>query len=183
MPPGQGTHGFHYDSGSLVLDFINTFDRSLRTSPHLLQWWLVEADLAPFPGPGISTEDLKAISAFADALANLAMASASHMPFNQADLDCLNAWANECPIAPLLALNGFDWEPATFHASLAVVAIEGVELFGRSTRNQIRKCSNENCSSLFLDRSKTGRRRWCSMAGCGNYAKVAAFNKRKKAIG
>ena len=42
----------------------------------------------------------------------------------------------------------------------------------------IRKCGNPACVLFFQD--KTGRRRWCSMAVCGNRAKVAAFASRHK---
>jgi predicted RNA-binding Zn ribbon-like protein len=42
----------------------------------------------------------------------------------------------------------------------------------------VRKCGNPACVLFFQD--KTGRRRWCSMAVCGNRAKVAAFASRNK---
>ena len=32
----------------------------------------------------------------------------------------------------------------------------------------VRKCTNPACVYLFLDISKSGRRRWCDMATCGN---------------
>jgi len=42
----------------------------------------------------------------------------------------------------------------------------------------LRKCANPACPLLFYDDSRNGRRRWCSMAACGNRSKVAAFAKR-----
>jgi predicted RNA-binding Zn ribbon-like protein len=42
----------------------------------------------------------------------------------------------------------------------------------------IRKCANPECVLYFYDTSRTGRRRWCSMAACGNRAKVAAHMER-----
>jgi predicted RNA-binding Zn ribbon-like protein len=39
----------------------------------------------------------------------------------------------------------------------------------------------ERCRMLFLDRSRGRRRRWCSMAECGNRAKVAAHRERARA--
>ncbi|MGP6158771.1 MAG: CGNR zinc finger domain-containing protein [Vulcanimicrobiaceae bacterium] len=45
----------------------------------------------------------------------------------------------------------------------------------------VRKCANEGCSLFFYDTSRTGRRRWCSMAACGNRAKVAAHVQRRRA--
>ena len=45
----------------------------------------------------------------------------------------------------------------------------------------VRKCANDGCSLFFYDTSRTGRRRWCSMAACGNRAKVAAHVQRRRA--
>jgi predicted RNA-binding Zn ribbon-like protein len=43
----------------------------------------------------------------------------------------------------------------------------------------IRGCEGSNCTLLFLDRTKAHSRRWCSMAVCGNRAKVAAHRAKK----
>ena len=43
-------------------------------------------------------------------------------------------------------------------------------------RAQISRCGR--CSWFFLDPSPSRRRRWCSMAVCGNRAKVARFHGR-----
>ncbi|WP_222890166.1 ABATE domain-containing protein [Enterobacter sp. C2] len=43
----------------------------------------------------------------------------------------------------------------------------------------VRQCEAHNCILLFHDLSKSHRRRWCSMATCGNRTKVAAFRNRK----
>jgi predicted RNA-binding Zn ribbon-like protein len=43
---------------------------------------------------------------------------------------------------------------------------------------EIRKCANPRCVLYFRDRSRTRRRRWCSMAVCGNRMKVAAHVRR-----
>ncbi len=45
----------------------------------------------------------------------------------------------------------------------------------------VRQCAGEGCVRHFFDDSRTGRRRWCEMAICGNRAKVSAFTKRKRA--
>jgi predicted RNA-binding Zn ribbon-like protein len=44
----------------------------------------------------------------------------------------------------------------------------------------VRECEADDCILLFHDLSKSHRRRWCSMATCGNRMKVAAFRSRKK---
>ncbi|MDU1061447.1 MAG: ABATE domain-containing protein [Leclercia adecarboxylata] len=43
----------------------------------------------------------------------------------------------------------------------------------------VRQCEAHNCILLFHDLSKSHRRRWCSMATCGNRMKVAAYRNRK----
>lgn len=43
---------------------------------------------------------------------------------------------------------------------------------------RIRACEGSACTILFLDRTKAHARRWCSMAVCGNRAKVAAYRAR-----
>lgn len=42
----------------------------------------------------------------------------------------------------------------------------------------IRKCANAACGLYFRDASQAQARRWCSMAVCGNRAKVAAHARR-----
>ncbi len=44
----------------------------------------------------------------------------------------------------------------------------------------VRQCEGPDCILLFHDLTKSHRRRWCSMATCGNRMKVAAFRSRKK---
>lgn len=45
----------------------------------------------------------------------------------------------------------------------------------------VRQCEAHDCTLMFHDRTKSHRRRWCSMAVCGNRMKVAAFRSRNKA--
>ena len=61
---------------------------------------------------------------------------------------------------------------------LAAIARSGAELIAERVSRVVQKCSNPNCQLLFYDDSRTHRRRWCSMALCGNRSKVAAFAKR-----
>ena len=46
---------------------------------------------------------------------------------------------------------------------------------------RVRICANDGCRWRFIDRSPTGRRRWCDMSTCGNRAKVAAHRERRRA--
>jgi predicted RNA-binding Zn ribbon-like protein len=42
----------------------------------------------------------------------------------------------------------------------------------------VKACEGERCTLLFADHTRGHARRWCSMALCGNRAKVAAHRKR-----
>lgn len=46
----------------------------------------------------------------------------------------------------------------------------------------VKACEGVNCTLLFADHTRGHARRWCSMALCGNRAKVAAHRKRIKAL-
>lgn len=64
---------------------------------------------------------------------------------------------------------------------LEPVATALVQLLVQGDVRQIRQCEAHDCTLRFLDVTKSGRRRWCSMAVCGNRMKVAAFRARKDA--
>jgi len=61
---------------------------------------------------------------------------------------------------------------------LAPLAHSAAKLFTDADRNRVRKCGE--CVLHFLDTSKKGTRRWCSMQLCGNRLKVAAYARRQR---
>jgi predicted RNA-binding Zn ribbon-like protein len=61
---------------------------------------------------------------------------------------------------------------------LAAIARSGAELIAEGGKLNLKRCANPECPILFYDDSRTHRRRWCSMALCGNRSKVAAFARR-----
>jgi predicted RNA-binding Zn ribbon-like protein len=67
--------------------------------------------------------------------------------------------------------------PAHFLAPLAESA---ADLLANGDFDLIRKCEDETCILWFYDRTKSHRRRWCSMAVCGNRNKVKAFRQRQQ---
>lgn len=68
--------------------------------------------------------------------------------------------------------SGLDWLLAALARSAAELLVEGPQV-------PIRRCANPLCRLFFYDNSRTHRRRWCSMARCGNRHKVAAFLRRR----
>ena len=66
--------------------------------------------------------------------------------------------------------------------ALGTIALDAARMLGTpDERERVRICGSETCSARFYDRSPAGRRRWCSMARCGNVEK--ARRHRAKASG
>jgi predicted RNA-binding Zn ribbon-like protein len=65
-------------------------------------------------------------------------------------------------------------------AALVPVACSAAELLQEGPGAPVRKCAGPECVLYFYDVSRTGKRRWCSMAVCGNRTKVAAHAARRK---
>lgn len=60
-------------------------------------------------------------------------------------------------------------------AVLGPILLSAAELLVAGQYPKVRQCEGESCGWVFLDRSQAGRRRWRSMADCGNRAKVRNF--------
>ena len=52
------------------------------------------------------------------------------------------------------------------------VAFSALELLTSKRLARVKACPDQTCGWLFLDESPNGRRRWCSMATCGNREKA-----------
>lgn len=70
------------------------------------------------------------------------------------------------------------WAPLELTAtSMAdVVTFAAESLLSGEEAGRIRACPGDDCGWLFLNSS--GRRRWCSMASCGNRAKARSYAER-----
>ena len=55
---------------------------------------------------------------------------------------------------------------------LSPVLWSAADLLAGARLARVRQCDNPECRWVFLDDSKSGNRRWCSMASCGNRAKA-----------
>ena len=62
---------------------------------------------------------------------------------------------------------------------LSGLAYEGAKLLASPQAAHVKRCSNPNCVLLFLDTSRTRKRRWCSMEICGNRAKAAKHYRKQ----
>jgi len=62
---------------------------------------------------------------------------------------------------------------------LAPIAEAAADLLCYGNLAYLKKCEGADCVLYFYDTTKNHSRRWCSMAACGNRAKVAAFYQRQ----
>lgn len=96
------------------------------------------------------------------------------------DLAVLNDAAAHPPLTPRLTADGtWAWGPGgTGTGLLSTVARDAVDLFTGTYAHRIRVCGAHDCRLLFVDTSRPGKRRWCSMERCGNRHKVRAHRAR-----
>jgi predicted RNA-binding Zn ribbon-like protein len=110
-------------------------------------------------------------------------AAASGGAPNHTDLAALNRALAAAPARQTVLPGG--WEvglPAPSAAALlAPVLWSAADLLGGSQLARVRQCANPDCGWLFLDHSKGGNRRWCSMSACGNRAKAHRHYRRQRA--
>jgi predicted RNA-binding Zn ribbon-like protein len=73
------------------------------------------------------------------------------------------------------------FKPQSPEDLFAPLAHAAAMLFADTNRDRVRKC--DQCVLHFVDTSKKGTRRWCSMQLCGNRLKVAAYAARQRSAG
>jgi predicted RNA-binding Zn ribbon-like protein len=92
------------------------------------------------------------------------------------DVAVVNEWAARGTPVPALTIRTGKVsrnDPATpASAVLAAVARDGIDLLTGPDAALIRECEDTVCTLLFIDTSRSHRRRWCSMNSCGARAKM-----------
>ena len=83
---------------------------------------------------------------------------------------------------------GFGWvwaeDGVALERPLWPVAISAAELLTSGDLERVKECpGSDGCGWLFFDSSKNGRRRWCSMEGCGSRDKMRRLYARKRTGG
>ncbi|HEX3722871.1 MAG TPA: ABATE domain-containing protein [Nitrolancea sp.] len=82
------------------------------------------------------------------------------------------------------AERGFTWdwadEGGTLDRMLWPVARSAAELLSSAQLYRARQCADARCGWLFLDMSRNGSRRWCSMEECGNRNKARNYYRRQQ---
>lgn len=129
--------------------------------------------------PTLRPDDRADVTRLREALARAFAAVAGGVLLDERDAATLNSHAADEPPVLRVGRDGSASRVATdpVAASLAAIARDAIETIARDGAG-LRICSAADCARVFLDRSHGRRRRWCSMRGCGNRAKVSAFRRR-----
>jgi aromatic-L-amino-acid decarboxylase len=173
---------FSFDSGSVALDLAYTGGPGryavfeVLHSPADLVRWLADGDL----GVAVPTPDADTFDRIRDlrpVILRLATAAATGGTPADDDIRVLNGWAAAPALVPQLENGAVRWAAPTAAAAAAAVARETIALV-TATDGRLRRCAADDCPLVFLDRSRTGARRWCSMQRCGNRHKVRQHRTR-----
>ena len=140
----------------------------------------------PVAGSSVDDETFAGARALREAIdsAVTAIVTSGRVP-DQA-VRCVNEWIAAEPGRPVLRMaDGLPLLSAprarTPRGALSLIAADAADLLGTGVRERLRICPGPGCGGRFLDDSPAGRRRWCSMAVCGNRSKAAAHRQAARA--
>jgi predicted RNA-binding Zn ribbon-like protein len=77
----------------------------------------------------------------------------------------------------------WDDSPDALDRMLWGVARSAAELLVSDEAGTVRECAAQTCGWLFVDRSRSRRRKWCDMAVCGNREKAKRHYHRRRRRG
>jgi predicted RNA-binding Zn ribbon-like protein len=130
---------------------------------------------------------VEAIRALREMLRKEVLAWEKWTAVHRSTIDEINRLMAEHPMFSRLKKNGNElsaevyFKPQRPEDLLAPLAYNAAILFASAKRDRVRKCNQ--CVLHFVDTSKKGTRRWCSMQLCGNRLKVAAYAARQRSAG
>jgi predicted RNA-binding Zn ribbon-like protein len=136
--------------------------------------------------PSRDVEALRVLLRVRETIYRIFSANARGKEPARADLDALReAHADAVQHAVMVAsADGFTWswkgtDPWRRVARPLTALAMGLLL--SSSQARVKQCAREGCGWLFLDQSKNGSRRWCTMDICGSRAKMRSRYRRMKA--
>ena len=183
-----------------TLDFLNTaeLDGIGRPVEHLATFadataWLVEHDLlyaeesAPLDRLGTARQEhlLGHVRAARSALREVVESLVVARPAAASAIAAVNELLRARTVVELALADGVlvtrnRHVGDALEDGLARLADPLVESITTGETGRLRICANDGCRWVFEDTCRTGRRRWCSMASCGNRAKAARHRARRR---
>lgn len=201
--PKEWIDGFLFLGNHLALDFLNTRlvaaegpKELLPDVDALVRWLVASGVLASQKGKALARKwrdtpravvFLQELLKFRERLRAVVVRQEGGHSVSDAFVSEINSLLKQHPGVLVLQRKGQKLnrevvlEPEEPDDIWAPIAIAVGELLSDVPRARLRKC--EACIVHFLDTSKKGSRRWCSMNICGNKIKVAAYQQRKRAAG
>ncbi|MEV4659684.1 CGNR zinc finger domain-containing protein [Micromonospora sp. NPDC049301] len=161
----------------LVRDFVNTFepqiDDETLTSPDRLRDWFVDRDLMTADAH-LGPADLTLAVTIREGLRAVLLGHAGHHG-DPAAIDQLNRALAGAPVALRFADDGpglVATGGTPLDRALAAL-VDAIRQCGeQGTWLRLKVCARDTCRWAYYDASRNQARRWCSMAGCGNYIKM-----------
>lgn len=77
------------------------------------------------------------------------------------------------------------WSPVVSKGTTMIMdrlVLNAAELLTSEDPQRLRTCANPECGWLFLDTTRNGLRKWCSMAECGGRAKSKRYYESQKKL-
>jgi predicted RNA-binding Zn ribbon-like protein len=186
---------------NLSADFVNTvvsFEReggTLRSAGDVVDFLVATGALAPADAERVRREVTDGVAAERFLATALALRTAVRSALTSIETHEPVAAGSLAAINTILAIDagfeqlaqhdsGYRLERRHMHDDPAIALVpiaRDVAKLIATPGAPVRQCAGEGCVRHFYDDSRTGRRRWCEMAICGNRAKASAFTKRKRA--
>jgi predicted RNA-binding Zn ribbon-like protein len=179
---------FWFDAGAVCLDFAHSGGEGRYAvfeslhEPSDLREWLAKPPLAAVMTVPVTARDLTMARALRQAIWDAAHARAARRPLPTGAIAIINRAAATAPLVPELATDGTTagWvPPVRATQALSMLAREMIELLSGPLSDRIRECASDNCPLVFVDLSRPGARRWCTMERCGNRHKLRALRARQ----
>jgi predicted RNA-binding Zn ribbon-like protein len=130
-------------------------------------------------------DELTSARRLREAIYRLVMATMKHRLPRSNDIALINRWARIPEPVPVLK-----WGDGRLHrqekasqptrTALSLIARDAILLLGSKSILRVKECARPDCTLLFIDASRSRRRRWCSMDACGNRAKTVDYRNRLK---
>jgi predicted RNA-binding Zn ribbon-like protein len=170
----------------LVRHFVNTLEidpgevtEELET-PEQLASWLSEHDLLP-RSTRLGSNDLRRAVALREALRGLLLAN-NGGPLEPTTVAALNRAVSDASVSLRFDDRGraqLEAVGSGVDAALARIAAIVFEAMVEGTWPRLKACAADDCHWAFYDHSRNRSGTWCSMAVCGNRAKVRAYRERR----